>query len=202
MNIDSGRCLARLRGHTDEITHCVFSPDGASVLSASYDCTLRAWDAAPPPAESESRGETLSHAFTKASFAPDGRTLLFAAADGKLVLAAGDTAAALRTLPGHAKGVSYCEFSAGGTRIVSASDDYAGNHSNRVERRRRRGGHARRVGRADHRHRHFSRRPPGGLRLRGRWCQALGYRGRYARSRRAVQPHRAHPLLFRRGNGW
>ena len=35
-----------LSGHSDEVTSCSFSPDGASVLSGSYDKTLKIWDAA------------------------------------------------------------------------------------------------------------------------------------------------------------
>ena len=35
-----------LSGHSREVTSCSFSPDGASVLSGSYDKTLKIWDAA------------------------------------------------------------------------------------------------------------------------------------------------------------
>ena len=35
-----------LSGHSREVTSCSFSPDGASVLSGSWDKTLKIWDAA------------------------------------------------------------------------------------------------------------------------------------------------------------
>ena len=35
-----------LRGHSGDVYACCFSPDGASVLSGSYDKTLKIWDAA------------------------------------------------------------------------------------------------------------------------------------------------------------
>ena len=35
-----------LRGHSKPVTSCSFSPDGGSVVSGSYDKTLKIWDAA------------------------------------------------------------------------------------------------------------------------------------------------------------
>ena len=35
-----------LSGHSNWVTSCSFSPDGASVLSGSHDKTLKIWDAA------------------------------------------------------------------------------------------------------------------------------------------------------------
>ena len=35
-----------LSGHSEFVTSCSFSPDGASVLSGSYDNMLKIWDAA------------------------------------------------------------------------------------------------------------------------------------------------------------
>ena len=35
-----------LSGHSGEVNACCFSPDGASVLSGSFDATLKIWDAA------------------------------------------------------------------------------------------------------------------------------------------------------------
>ena len=35
-----------LSGHSEGVTSCSFSKDGGSVLSGSYDKTLKIWDAA------------------------------------------------------------------------------------------------------------------------------------------------------------
>ena len=41
----TGRQIAVMRGHEDEVTTVVFSDDGTRVLSTSDDGTLRLWDA-------------------------------------------------------------------------------------------------------------------------------------------------------------
>eukprot|EP00727_Mastigamoeba_balamuthi_P006274 m51a1_g2266 hypothetical protein (760) ;mRNA; r:345158-348398 len=40
------RVAAVLRGHQDKVTCCAFSPDGSSLVSGSFDTSVRVWDAA------------------------------------------------------------------------------------------------------------------------------------------------------------
>jgi len=50
-NIEDGRELFALKGHTGGITCVAFSPDGKTIITGSYDGTVRLWDA-------ETGGET------------------------------------------------------------------------------------------------------------------------------------------------
>ncbi len=63
---------AVLAGHTDQVWHAVFSPDGSRIVTASYDGTARLWD---------SEGKPLAvlaayFAVWRAAFSPDGSRIL------------------------------------------------------------------------------------------------------------------------------
>ena len=49
-----------LNGHSEFVTSCCFSPDGASVLSGSYDETLKIWDVATGDLMCTLEGHTAS----------------------------------------------------------------------------------------------------------------------------------------------
>jgi len=75
-----------LEGHADVILSVAFSPDGKSIVSGSYDTTIRVWDA--------ETGEAISGPFkghsqdvTSVAFHPDGKRFAVLKAPG-----AGETA--------------------------------------------------------------------------------------------------------------
>ncbi|MEZ6125857.1 MAG: hypothetical protein R3C49_22245 [Planctomycetaceae bacterium] len=66
----------------ESITSCAWSPDGASLLSASDDKTLKVWDAVSEECRLTLYGHTSS--ITSCAWSPDGARLLSASADNTL----------------------------------------------------------------------------------------------------------------------
>src|SRR5262245_39079212 len=71
-----------LKGHTETVYAVGFSPDGKYVLTASFDKTLKLWDAATGK-EVKTFGGPQGHTnlIVAATFSPDGRTIATGATD-------------------------------------------------------------------------------------------------------------------------
>jgi len=78
------RLIRTFSGHTDSVTSVVFSPDGRSALSGSWDKTLKLWDVATGKETRTFSGHTGG--VRSVAFSPDGRSALSGSADKTLKL--------------------------------------------------------------------------------------------------------------------
>jgi WD40 repeat protein len=73
-----------LTGHSHFVMSCSFAPDGATILSSSFDCTMKLW--------STTTGQHLrtlaghSGYVSSCSFSPSGRDVYSASDDGTLMM--------------------------------------------------------------------------------------------------------------------
>ena len=113
--------LLTLKGHPSGVTSVAFSADGKRLASASWDRTVKVWDAT-------SSQETLTlkgHASggNGVAFSGDGKWLASARQDGTVKVCDATSGKETLTLKGHTREVMSVAFSADGKRLASASWD-------------------------------------------------------------------------------
>ena len=108
-----------LTGHTGSVHAVAYSPDGATVASASLDGTLRLWNVADGTHRQTLKGHGAD--FSAVAYSPDGTTLVSGCGDGTLQVWTAD-GARLRNLTGH-RLVWTVAYSPDGTTVVSTGPD-------------------------------------------------------------------------------
>jgi WD40 repeat protein len=120
-DIQTGRCLQMLSGHTDMVLALAFSANGQWLVSGSYDQTIRLWNVRSGQCFHvlQAHDRTVNGV----TFSPDGQIIASGGSDRLVRLWDVQTGRCLHVLQGHKSVVPALCFSSDGQRLVSSSLD-------------------------------------------------------------------------------
>jgi WD40 repeat protein len=130
-DVAGAKPAAKLADHKDWVVCLAFSADGKQLASGSVDGTIRMWDVAAakkladlpfkaPPAKTAAPDPFPVQSL---AFAPDGKALVYGAADGPIRFINPTDGMPIRTLTGHTGPVTVVRFHPSGTLLATASKD-------------------------------------------------------------------------------
>jgi WD40 repeat protein/serine/threonine protein kinase len=118
-DLQEGKELGRLEGHTDHVRGIVFSPDGSQALSGSFDGSMRLWDIATRKELKRVEAQTWAVAFSH-----DARRAIAGGAwNGTLQLWDLATGTAVHSFPGHSSRVRSVAYSPDGRHALAGYQD-------------------------------------------------------------------------------
>ncbi|MEX0587075.1 MAG: WD40 repeat domain-containing protein, partial [Pirellulales bacterium] len=119
----TGRELLAFRPQ-DALADAEFSPDGQMIITASWDGTVRFWNAAQQPPESVATLNAHDDYVNSAVFSPDGQFVLTSSDDRTARLWDAQTRVLVHELRGHTGPVNQATFSNDGALVLTVSDDH------------------------------------------------------------------------------
>jgi WD40 repeat protein len=117
----SRKTVATLAGHGRAVSHAQFSPDGARIVTATYNSGAIVWDVGTAKAVC-TFSEHEDSVWT-AQFSPDGVSIITASSDNSACTWDAATGALIAKFVGHQAAVWNAQFSPNGVLVVTASAD-------------------------------------------------------------------------------
>jgi WD40 repeat protein len=121
-DVDTGRCLRVLEGHSYRVWSVAWSPDGCRAASGAADHTVRLWDVETGRCVRVLEGH--SDGVLSVDWSPDGCRAVSGAADDTVRLWDVETGRCLRVLESHSAGVVSAAWSPDGGHAVSGAVDH------------------------------------------------------------------------------
>ncbi len=120
--VQASRIALTLNGHTDNVWHAVFSPDGKLIASASLDNTVKLWNAANGQ-EIRTLTASAQTGVNAVAFSPDGKWLASAGGDRTIRVWEVASGQEIQRMTGHTEVVFSVAFSPDGKSLASVSWD-------------------------------------------------------------------------------